>query len=151
MARALTLRDARSERRVSVESTDQVSIEGQKISVQQLGAGAVRVDRHTAWVAATGDVRWVYIEGEVYEIEIVRAGRRRGGTAHGMLSAPMPATVVRVDVSPGARIRRGDTLIILEAMKMELPIRAAADGIVKAVHCRPGDLVQPDVPLVEVE
>jgi urea carboxylase len=63
----------------------------------------------------------------------------------------MPGTVVRVDVAPGATVRRGDTLVILEAMKMELPIRATSDGVVKALHCRPGDLVQPGVPLVDVE
>ena len=63
----------------------------------------------------------------------------------------MPGTVVRVEVAPGAMVRRGDTLVILEAMKMELPIRATADGVVKALHCRPGDLVQPGVSLVDVE
>jgi urea carboxylase len=48
-------------------------------------------------------------------------------------------------------VRRGDTLIILEAMKMELPIRASSDGVVKAIHCKPGELVQPGVPLVDFE
>lgn len=62
----------------------------------------------------------------------------------------MPATVVSVEVAPGAAVRHGDTLIILEAMKMELPIRATADGIVKAVHCKAGDLVQPGVALIEM-
>ena len=63
----------------------------------------------------------------------------------------MPATVVRVDAAPGDTVHRGDTLIVLEAMKMELPVRAPADGTVKAVHCKPGDLVQPGVPLIEIE
>ena len=63
----------------------------------------------------------------------------------------MPATVVRVDAIPGAAVHRGDTLIVLEAMKMELPVRAPGDGTVKAVHCKPGDLVQPGVPLIEME
>jgi 3-methylcrotonyl-CoA carboxylase alpha subunit len=119
------------------------------------GPGEVRVGEgagRLAWVAAAGDVRWVYLDGEVYEIEVLRpGGRRRGGSGHGSLSAPMPATVVRVDVAPGTTVRRGDTLIILEAMKMELPIRAASDGIVTAVHCRPGDLVQPGISLIEID
>jgi 3-methylcrotonyl-CoA carboxylase alpha subunit len=94
----------------------------------------------------------VYLDGEVYEIESSGArARRRGGPGHGSLTAPMPATVVRVDAAPGARVRRGDTLIILEAMKMELPIRAESDGVVKAIHCRAGELVQPGVPLVDFE
>ena len=63
----------------------------------------------------------------------------------------MPATVVRVEVSPGTAVRRGDTLIILEAMKMELPIRASTEGIIKAVHCKSGDLVQPGVTLIDIE
>ena len=62
----------------------------------------------------------------------------------------MPATVVRIDAAPGNAVRRGDTLIILEAMKMELPVRAPADGKVTAVLCKPGDLVQPGVALVEI-
>jgi biotin carboxyl carrier protein len=41
--------------------------------------------------------------------------------------------------------------VILEAMKMELPIRADTDGTVASVSCKPGDLVQPGVPLVEIE
>jgi biotin carboxyl carrier protein len=63
----------------------------------------------------------------------------------------MPATVVRVDAAPGDRVRKGDSLIILEAMKMELPVRAPADGIVTAIHCKAGDLVKAGAPLVELE
>jgi biotin carboxyl carrier protein len=62
----------------------------------------------------------------------------------------MPATVVKVLVAPGQAVRHGDTLLLVEAMKMELPIRAPGDAIVKAVHCREGDLVQPDRTLVEL-
>jgi 3-methylcrotonyl-CoA carboxylase alpha subunit len=124
-------------------------------NVQTIAPGVVRVGDapgRLAWTAATGDVRWVYLDGEVYEIESSGArARRRGGPGHGSLTAPMPATVVRVDAAPGARVRRGDTLIILEAMKMELPIRAESDGVVKAIHCRAGELVQPGVPLVDFE
>jgi len=63
----------------------------------------------------------------------------------------MPATVIRIEVSPGMQVHRGDTLVILEAMKMELPIRAASDATVASVNCRPGDLVQPGMPLIELE
>jgi 3-methylcrotonyl-CoA carboxylase alpha subunit len=42
-------------------------------------------------------------------------------------------------------------LIVLEAMKMELPIRTAAEGVVRAVSCREGELVQPGTVLVELE
>jgi acetyl-CoA carboxylase biotin carboxylase subunit len=77
---------------------------------------------------------------------------RRRPSAEGAqsLAAPMPATVVKVLVKPGDRVAKGDTVVVLEAMKMELPLRAAADATVKAVHCRDGELVQPDAVLVEM-
>jgi len=79
------------------------------------------------------------------------ATRRRSGAASAAaLSAPMPATVLKVHVRPGDSVRKGDTVILLEAMKMELPLRAPADGTVAAVHCREGELVQADAVLVEL-
>jgi acetyl-CoA/propionyl-CoA carboxylase biotin carboxyl carrier protein len=77
--------------------------------------------------------------------------RRRSSTeAAQTLAAPMPATVVKVLVKPGDRVAKGDTVVLLEAMKMELPLRAAGDATVKAVHCREGELVQPETVLVEM-
>jgi acetyl/propionyl-CoA carboxylase alpha subunit len=79
------------------------------------------------------------------------APRRRTATPSAQsLAAPMPATVVKVLVKPGDRVAKGDTVLVLEAMKMELPLRAAGDATVKAVHCREGELVQPEVVLVEM-
>ena len=69
---------------------------------------------------------------------------------HGALTAPMPATVRRVLVGVGDAVKRGDSLVILEAMKMELPVRADVAGIVTAVHCREGELVQPGLTLIEI-
>jgi len=79
------------------------------------------------------------------------APRRRTGTlASGALTAPMPATVLKIDVKPGDPVRKGDTVLVLEAMKMELPIRAPGDATVRAVRCREGELVQADAVLVEL-
>jgi biotin carboxyl carrier protein len=107
-----------------------------------------------AHVVAALDTIWVGIDGDVWTVEIEPAARPRRPRAHGGsegLGAPMPATVIRLLVEPGREVRRGETLLLLEAMKMELPVRAPRDGRVTAVHCRPGELVQPGVPLVEIE
>jgi acetyl-CoA carboxylase biotin carboxylase subunit len=77
------------------------------------------------------------------------AARPRSGQ-HESLMAPMPATVVRIQTDIGKQVTRGDTLLILEAMKMELPVRATSDGIVRAINCAEGDLVQPGVALIEM-
>jgi acetyl-CoA/propionyl-CoA carboxylase, biotin carboxylase, biotin carboxyl carrier protein len=78
-----------------------------------------------------------------------RGGRRAGQL--GSLAAPMPATVVRIQAEVGQKVASGETLLILEAMKMELPVRAPADGTVTVVNCAVGDLVQAGVPLIEIE
>jgi 3-methylcrotonyl-CoA carboxylase alpha subunit len=100
------------------------------------------------YAVAAGATAWVFHDGVVYEIE--DAAARPRGAAHGSLTAPMPATVVHVKVRIGDAVDRGDILIVLEAMKMELPVRAPADGRVTAIHCRPGELVQPDRSLIEI-
>lgn len=149
----MILRDARGEYRATIEPDGRVSIDGTIVAVTVLAPGELRVgETGHAWVCASGDTRWVFLDGEVFEIEVQPEGRRRRArSSHASLSAPMPATVVRVEVSTGAVVRHGDTLVILEAMKMELPIRASVDGTVTAVHCKPGDLVQPGVALIDIE
>ena len=155
MPRTIVLRDSVAEHNATVADDGSVSVDGGRPIRTLVGpSGEVRVDEppRLAWTAAAGETRWVFLDGEVFELDAQPEGRRRRASAHqGSLSAPMPATVVRVDTAPGAVVRRGDPLIILEAMKMELPVRASADGTVKAVHCKAGDLVQPGVPLIEME
>jgi acetyl/propionyl-CoA carboxylase alpha subunit len=76
--------------------------------------------------------------------------RTTGATIHAV-TAPMPATVVKVHIAPGDAVKKGDALVVLEAMKMELPIRAPGDAIVKSVYCKPGEMVAADAVLVEFE
>jgi acetyl/propionyl-CoA carboxylase alpha subunit len=107
-----------------------------------------------AHVVANGDTTWVFIDGETFTIDVAPADQarpRRRASGNEGLAAPMPATVIKVLVEPGAEVHRGDVLLLLEAMKMELPVRAPRDGRVKALHCRPGELVQPGTALVDLE
>jgi len=76
--------------------------------------------------------------------------RRAVASAAGAITAPMPATVLKVHVRAGDAVKKGDTVLLLEAMKMELPLRAPGDATVAAVHCREGELVQADAVLVEL-
>jgi acetyl/propionyl-CoA carboxylase alpha subunit len=105
-----------------------------------------------AFVARAGDTIWVFHEGRTYlaTVEAEGAANRRSGLGQGALMAPMPATVIGVNVKPGDAVKAGDVLVLLEAMKMELPLRSPGDAVVSAVHCAAGDLVQPNVSLVDL-
>ena len=127
--------------------------------VIRIGPGAYRVEyegtHHLVYVAGTPGDRWAFADGRVYRERAPRgAGPRRQGASGASgpqaLTAPMPATVIKVLVKPGAAVKKGDTVVLLEAMKMELPLRAPADATVTAVNCRAGELVQPDVILIEL-
>jgi biotin carboxyl carrier protein len=106
--------------------------------------------RARVYATVSGGTAWVFHDGVVYEIGTDAPTRSRGAASHESLAAPMPATVVQVKVNAGDLVNHGDVLIVLEAMKMELPVRAHGDGRVTAVHCRPGELVQPDTILIEI-
>jgi len=128
------------------------------VIVTRIGDGVYRVEREgrneIVYVTGSPDDTWAFWNGQVFRGSFAAPSPGRPhaprGKATQSLTAPMPATVIRVLVQPGAAVKKGDTIIILEAMKMELPIRAPADATVAAVHCRDGDLVQPETTLIDL-
>ena len=106
-------------------------------------------------VAIAGDMSatWIFVDGQVARIEAAAGRDRPRGKGRGDagVMSPMPASVVAIHTAVGQTVNEGDTVIVLEAMKMELPIRAARTGRVTALHCATGDLVQPGVNLLEIE
>ena len=132
--------------------------EGPRFDITPLGRGQYLVSdgtrRRLAYAAGPPEARWVFLDGLVHVIDVtVPAGHAHVGARHDemALASPMPASVTMVDARPGQHVSQGDVLVMLEAMKMELLIRAPHDGTVKAVACNVGDLVQPGIPLVELE
>jgi biotin carboxyl carrier protein len=73
------------------------------------------------------------------------------GKAEGIIKAPMPGTVIKVNVSEGAEVNPGDSLAVVEAMKMEHEMRAASRAIVAKVHVKAGQRVDAFQPLVELK
>lgn len=113
------------------------------------GDGRVRTQRALGVLDADGRA-WVWIDGETMVLDAPEAAQVRGARSGNAdtLASPMPATVISVLVSAGDRVAQGDTLVLLEAMKMELPLRAPHAGVVTDVRCAPGALVQPGAALV---
>ena len=124
-------------------------------AITPIGNGWYLVDDGTErWrvaVAADRDAQWVFVNGQVAIVDTPKPGRRRAKGGDAGVMSPMPATVVAVHAAPGQQVSEGDTLLVLEAMKMEMPIRAPRSGVIKTVSCAKGDLVQPGVNLLELE
>ena len=125
--------------------------------IRALGNGWYLVDddARRVRVAVVGDTNaiWAFFDGHVWKIERAASGGGRTGKRRGEsgVMAPMPATVVTINAEVGQGVSEGETVIVLEAMKMELPITAPRSGVVKAVNCAAGELVQPGVNLLELE
>jgi biotin carboxyl carrier protein len=112
------------------------------------------VPQRLAWAVRERGATWVFLDGRAYRLADESATRTvsaAGDDAALALSAPMPATVTAVHVAPGQPVKAGDTLITLEAMKMELPIVAPHDGVIRTIACGVGDLVQPGIPLAAID
>jgi biotin carboxyl carrier protein len=69
----------------------------------------------------------------------------------GDVKAPMPGLVLEVAVAVGQPVSKGDKVLILEAMKMENVIKAAGDGVVKAIHVEKGRAVEKGQLLIEIQ
>jgi len=79
---------------------------------------------------------------------------RVGHPAHagtGVVTAPLPGLLLRVPVTLGDRVKRGQTVAVIEAMKMELSIGASMDGIVSSIAVEPGANVMGDEELVWIQ
>jgi 3-methylcrotonyl-CoA carboxylase alpha subunit len=125
-----------------------ISSEGERVLVVRAGDRTQRVV-----VSASGDRRRVFVDGEVYDLTVGAEGARRpraAGAGSDHLEAPMPAKVTAVFVEAGQPVRKGDVLVKLEAMKMEMAVRAPRDGTVRSIACRVGELVQPGIGLLEL-
>lgn len=108
----------------------------------------------SAFVSVDGVKRWVTVNGQTFVFALAGSKTRRDGVAHhaaGELRAPMPGQIRAVPVAEGEWVQKGQTLVILEAMKMELKVAAPFEGVVKTVKVRPGQTVEKDEVLAEVE
>ena len=113
-----------------------------RLDGRSLKARAVR-DGSQWHVFCNGGYRRFALREELQAPEDVVAG--------GSLAAPMPGKVIQVMVEAGARVKKGQPLLILEAMKMEHTITAPADGVVKEINFAAGEQVLEGVELITLE
>ena len=102
-------------------------------------------------VFADGAAVWV-VDGDVGPVRFSPAVGDSDAAGHGeaSLEAPMPGTVVQLRVEPGSTVTAGETLLVLESMKMEIAIAAPRDGSVAEVHVAAGERVDRGAVLIEL-
>ena len=95
-------------------------------------------DRHIEVVVATrGDDVYVHVDGEAHQLKyrhpLDRLAASAGGAADDSIRAPMPGSIVAVQVAAGDAVTKGQTLLVMESMKMETLIIAPRDGVIESV------------------
>jgi biotin carboxyl carrier protein len=110
--------------------------------------------RLTAYVSSDNAKRWVTVDGQTLVLTKssgARRGSQAGHHAAGELTAPMPGQIRAVNVSEGDAVAKGQTLLVLEAMKMEIRIHAPQDGTVKKLFVEQNQTVEREQVLIEIE
>ena len=108
------------------------------------------VDNRLAHVVKVGDDWWVHLDGSIHVLAIDEQGAGGGGEAGGMV-APMPGKVLEILCLVGDTVEEGQTLIVMEAMKMEHRIAATESGTITTIHHSVGEQVDAGATLIDIE
>jgi len=136
-----------------------VTMGDKTVDVEILGTQDGKLDllidgeRVTAYVSSDNAKRWVTINGRTVLLT-KSSGTQRSGGKHehsGEMTAPMPGQVRAVNVSEGDIVTKGQTLMVLEAMKMEMKIQSPCDGTISSLSVKAGQTVEREQMLIIVE
>jgi pyruvate carboxylase subunit B len=143
-----------------------VTLHGETFHINLTGSGHAGQEHRPYYVTIDGIAEEVIVE-TLSEIEVSGSGVTSGGgkkkaassTASGRpralhaghVTTSMPGTIVAVKVNVGDKVKAGDGVLVIEAMKMENEIQAATTGVVVAVNVSKGDTVTPDEALLEIQ
>ncbi|MFO1329948.1 MAG: DUF2118 domain-containing protein [Rubrivivax sp.] len=111
-------------------------------------------DAMPVFIAVQGDELHLHLDGQAHVLRYTHALERHAGAAQdrsdAVARAPMPGVVVALHVQPGQAVQRGDTLLVIESMKMETTLRAGTDGTVHTVHVAAEQSFERDAVLVTI-
>lgn len=151
---------------ITIDQEDAITVNGQqhRIDFQQMAEGgplSLLIDNRSleAIVDERDDAWEVLLHGELYAVEVQDERSYRLAQARGKLldeteavviRSPMPGLILDVLVEEGHVVSEGQTVVILESMKMENELRAARDGVVTQVRVAKGDNVEKNQDLVTI-
>lgn len=150
---------------IEVQGDDQVTVNGELRDIDlhigdSQGVFSLLLDNQSYEVVVDQQdgVYQVLIAGQLYEVNVTdersrrlaEAGGGQGASGDNSVRSPMPGLVVAVPVHEGQEVAAGDTVVILESMKMQNELKAPADGIVAKVNVGEGDNVEQNKVLVVI-
>ncbi len=118
---------------------------------QQLEFFVSKDDEGNGYVSHQGHIFHVRRDDVLGRAEILGSFDSHGGKSDGRIVSPMPGRVIKISVATGEEVKKGQTLLIVEAMKMENSITAPADGIVEEIGVKVGDMVNSSTSLVSLK
>jgi acetyl/propionyl-CoA carboxylase alpha subunit len=106
-------------------------------------------------IASRGDEVFIHLKGEAYALRyqhpLDRLAAQSGGAAEDQMRAQMPGSIVSVAVAPGDAVTKGQTLLVMESMKMETTVVAPRDGVIAEVTYEKGQTFDRDALLISLE
>ena len=137
-----------------------ITIHGEQYHVQIAGVGSPVEGGKPYFIRIDGRLEETLVQ-PIREVEVgesveslpsegIIGGKRPKAVDMGDVSSPMPGKVVSVRVSPGDKVKKGDVLLVVEAMKMENEIHSPIDGTVAEIYVREGDQVNPEECLIKI-
>jgi len=152
---------------IEINNDDEVIVDGERQpidlqSIDGLGTYSLIFSNQSfeTMVEERGDELGVLVRGQVYRVDVQDERARRLAEASGGLNtpsgeiavkSPMPGLIVAVRVAAEQTVQKGDTLIILESMKMENELKAPRDGKVRSVRVEPRQTVEQGQLLIIME
>ena len=117
------------------------------IFAEEVKPGLLKIsvgDRMFKCVISEGEEnKFVFIDGNVFKVKRIElTGQRKTSKKEGDLNSPISGTIVDVKIKVGDKVKKGDVIIVIEAMKMEYLIRAPYDGKVKKIFFKTKDQIE---------
>ncbi len=124
---------------------------GPELLLEYILPNGTRKRTRAARHVGSGDERQIWVNGRYHTYQRIRQRGHHSGLGEGSLASTIPAVVTEVLVNPGDTVSEGDRLILLESMKMVIPIQAPYNGTVTQINCTAGESVQAGTALIELQ
>ena len=110
---------------------------------------------YNLWAEKDGETLWIHYQGSTWKWippeKILNSSDSSVSNIKENISAPMPGRIVKLPFQKGSKVKRGEVLLVLSAMKMEYTFKAEAEGVVEDILCHSGEQVDADQVLIRMK